>query len=243
MSASLFLSAKWQHLLMVNYVIDAHVLSSLIPEGTELDLWNGQAYVSLVGFMFRDTAVWGFSFPFHTTFEEVNLRFYVKQKTETGDLRGVVFIKEIVPRRAIAWAARELYNENYVSLPMRHRIEKREDLVSVGYEWNLGGTWHKFEASASPELIAIEPLSEAEFITEHYYGYTVQKDGGTLCYEVKHPRWQTFPVQEHRVSVDFERVYGPAFAKLSSAEPASVILAQGSAIEVYKGIPLKPVKS
>ena len=35
-------------------------------------------YVSLVGFMFKNTRLLNIPIPFHTDFEEVNLRFYVK---------------------------------------------------------------------------------------------------------------------------------------------------------------------
>jgi uncharacterized protein YqjF (DUF2071 family) len=74
--ASPFLTARWIHLTMANYEVDRSLLQGLVPKGTELDLWSGRCFVSVVGFQFLDTRVLGFSVPFHRDFEEVNLRFY-----------------------------------------------------------------------------------------------------------------------------------------------------------------------
>ena len=91
-----FLSAEWRNLLMANYEIDPAVLKKYLPCHTELDEFNGVHYVSLVGFLFTNTRLKGIAFPFHSTFEEVNLRFYVRYKEDNQWKRGVVFIKEIV---------------------------------------------------------------------------------------------------------------------------------------------------
>src|SRR5918996_5117390 len=121
--ASTFLTAEWRDLVMLNYEVDPQVLARRVPPGTELDIWQGRALVSVVGFRFLRTRVLGLPIPFHRDFEEVNLRFYVRRQAEDGWRRGVVFIKEIAPRWAIATVARVVYNENYAARPMRHRIE------------------------------------------------------------------------------------------------------------------------
>src|SRR5262245_39598094 len=119
--APAFLTAHWCDLAMLNYEVSPAVLSDLIPAGTELDSWGGHTFVSMVGFRFLRTRVLGLAVPGHSNFDEVNLRFYVRRNAHDGWRRGVVFVKEIVPHRAIAWLARALYNENYVALPMRHQ--------------------------------------------------------------------------------------------------------------------------
>ena len=121
-----FLTAEWRHLAMLNYEAEPALLAPLVPSGTELDEWRGRTYVSAVGFLFLETRVLGLSIPFHTRFEEVNLRFYVRRKAGGEWRRGVVFVKELVPRWAIAFVARTRYGERYVSLPMGHRIELGE---------------------------------------------------------------------------------------------------------------------
>src|SRR5689334_2274538 len=103
-----FLRAEWRDLVMLNYESPAGLLDPLVPAGVELDRWRGTLYVSVVGFLFRDTRVLGIPIPFHRTFEEVNLRFYVRRELDGDVRRGVVFVRELVPRRAIATVARLL---------------------------------------------------------------------------------------------------------------------------------------
>jgi uncharacterized protein YqjF (DUF2071 family) len=140
---NIFLSAEWRHLVMVNYEIDPSILAPLIPAGTVLDLWKGKAYVSLVGFMFLNTRVLGLPIPFHRNFEEVNLRFYIKRQSADGDLRGVAFVKEIVPKRGIAYIARRLYGENYIALPMKHLLKETHNEIQAEYQWKTSERWQK----------------------------------------------------------------------------------------------------
>jgi uncharacterized protein len=105
---------------MLNYAVEPSVLGPYVPAGTELDLWRGIAFVSLVGFLFADTRLLHIPVPRHRNFEEVNLRFYVRRNVNGEARRAVTFIRELVPRAAIAFVARRVYNEPYLALPMRH---------------------------------------------------------------------------------------------------------------------------
>lgn len=131
---SIFLEAEWRKLIMMNYVVDPALLQDYLPHHTELDLWHNQCYVSLIGFMFLDTRMKGFRIPFHINFEEVNLRFYVRYRSKNEWKRGVVFIKEIVPRRALSFVANWLYKENYVALKMKHEWHITEKEIEVSYQ-------------------------------------------------------------------------------------------------------------
>lgn len=226
-----FLRAEWRKLLMANYIVSPETLRPYLPAGTELDIWDGKCYVSLVGFMFLNTKVMGLPIPFHRNFEEVNLRFYVKHLDGEDCKRGVVFIKEIVPRAAITFVANTLYKEHYETLRMSHRHEPSKDQLTVEYRWKKDG-WHSIIANADPNPMPVGAGSEAEFITEHYWGYTAIGQGKTSEYEVAHPRWDAYRVNEYKVDIDFSKVYGPAFAFLDALEPASVLLAEGSDIAV-----------
>jgi uncharacterized protein YqjF (DUF2071 family) len=228
-----FLRAEWRHLAMLNFEIDPAVLHPLVPRGTELDSWNGRTHVSVVGFRFLDTSVLGIGIPFHRNFEEVNLRFYVRRKAEDGRRRGVVFVKEIVPRAAIAFVARMLYNENYVALPMSHRIDR-----GVSYAWRFAGRENSLSLVAEGAPVAMLAGSEEEFIAEHYWGYSVQRDGGTVEYKVEHPRWRIAKANEARLDCDAARLYGPQFAECLGRPPSSAFLADGSAVAVFKGVRL-----
>ena len=222
---------------MLNYEVDAASLAPFIPAGTELDVWSGKIYVSLVGFMFLNTRVRGIAIPFHQNFEELNLRFYVRRKAEDGWRRGVVFIKEIVPRAAIAFIARKFYNENYVALPMSHRIEKAGDAVkSAAYFWRFNGRENHLKVVTQGVARPLIEESEQEFITEHYWGYARQRNGTTMEYRVEHPRWRVWELQAAEFQGDAVGLYGPQFGDSLSRPPASAFLAEGSAISVSSGV-------
>jgi len=169
-----FLTAEWRYLAMLNYEIDPAVLRPRVPAGTELDRWEGRTFVSVVGFLFLQTRVLGWSVPFHRDFEEVNLRFYVRRKTDDGWRRGVVFIKEIVPRRAIAAVARLAYNEHYVAMAMRHVIETEAGSLAregaVEYGWRSGSSWSRLRVGTVGAPRAPVAGSAEAFITDHYWG-------------------------------------------------------------------------
>jgi uncharacterized protein YqjF (DUF2071 family) len=147
--SNIFLTAEWRKLAIVNYDVDPALLVPYLPYKTELDLWNGTCYVSLVGFMFLNTKLKGIRIPFHTNFEEVNLRFYVRY--EDGDTwkRGVVFIKEIVPKPALAFVANTIYRENYQSMRMKHTCTENSTELIVEYAWKLKD-WNSMRVTASP---------------------------------------------------------------------------------------------
>lgn len=227
-----FLRAEWRNLVMANYAADPEILKPYVPYGTELDLWNDTCYVSLVGFMFCNTQVLGIKVPFHVNFEEVNLRFYVRYPDGSEWKRGVVFIKEIVPKAAITWVANTLYKEHYQTLPMRHRWAEDEENKTVEYGWKFRGEWHsiKVDTHKAPQPIAVG--SEAEFITEHYWGYTRLNDRKTSEYRVEHPRWNSYEVMDYEINWDPGALYGPEFSFLRKATPTSVFMADGSEIAV-----------
>lgn len=241
-SQSVFLTAEWRHLAMVNYEIDPVVLAPLVPAGTELDFWQGRAMVSMVGFLFLNTRLRGVAIPFHQDFEEVNLRFYVRRKTRDEWRRGVVFVKEIVPRFAIAFIARVLYNENYVALPMSHEIELgadgSSDVNGACYSWDFNGRRNKLALKCGG-FRDMSVGSEEEFITEHYWGYARQRNGGTKEYRVEHPRWRVASAQTVELNCDAAELYGYHFSDALKAKPASAFLAEGSEVKVYHGVRLE----
>lgn len=206
-----FLQAEWRKLAIANYAIDQSILKPYLPYKTEIDLWNGICYISLVGFMFQNTRVRGFKIPFHTNFEEVNLRFYVRHKSNGEWRRGVVFIKEIVPKPAITFIANNVYNENYETCPMTHAWTMDDDEISIEYKWKKG-QWHSIKVLASSQSNLIVTGSEEEFITEHYWGYTKISENKSAEYGVEHPRWEIYPLKNHNIDINYGAVYGTAFA-------------------------------
>ncbi len=233
-----FLSAEWRKLLMANYVVPPSYLEVFVPPGTELDYWEGKCYVSLVGFMFLNTAVKGVHIPLHINFEEVNLRFYVRRKVGNEWRRGAVFIKEIVPKPAISWVANTFYGEHYETRLMQHTWDYGNAVHQTSYAWKpfFGGNWCKISAEHAALAQPIPAGSEAEFITEHYWGYAKRRDKKrTVEYEVRHPRWDAYAVNNFRLEGPTLDEYGPIFSKVLAGEPSSVFLAEGSVVEVMPG--------
>ncbi len=217
---------------MLNFEADPDALQPLVPAGTELDAWQGRVYISLVGFQFRDTRVRGIPIPFHRDFEEVNLRFYVRRALNGTERRGVVFVKELVPRRAIAWTARWCYNENYVRVPMARESMPVPDGSMIAYCWRHRGERYAMGATRCGAGRIPPPDSLAAYITEHYWGYVRRRDGSASEYQVEHPRWTVWEGQSPILQGEMEPLYGRRFAAALAHSPASAFVAGGSAILV-----------
>jgi len=227
-----FLKAEWRKLAIANYEVSPSLLKKYLPYKTELDFWNDTCYLSLVGFMFLNTKLLGIKIPFHSNFEEVNLRFYVRYKEGNEWKRGVVFIKEIVPKFALTFVANTVYGEHYETMKMNHKWEELEKERIVEYQWNCQNSWQTFKVNADLNSSKISKGSEAEFITEHYWGYTKINDRKTFEYEVTHPKWEHYVVKNYVIDVDYKLNYGEEFEILNQLEPKSVMLAEGSIITV-----------
>ena len=228
-----FLTAEWRDLIMLNYAVDPALLSNFIPVGTELDAFEGNFYLSLVGFQFNRTRLFGVPIPFHQSFEEVNLRFYVRR----GSKRAVVFLREFVPKRAVAAIARFKYNENYSYAPMSHCIvaDMQNGAIQAEYTWGSKRNPCRIELKTrGPGLLPPEG-SLAQFITEHYWGYAAQANGGCIEYEVQHPQWSVRTATHAEFFGDMLKLYGTEIAQVLTRPPDSAFLADGSEVTVYKG--------
>jgi uncharacterized protein YqjF (DUF2071 family) len=231
-----FLSARWQRLAMLNWRVDPRLIEPYLPRGVELDFHEGQTFVSVVGFLFRETRVLGLGIPGHCNFEEVNLRFYVRRLVAGEVRRGVAFVREIVPRWAIAQTARICYNEPYVALPMQHEIIEPGGLESAGrvvYRWRMQGHWNSLELDYRGERSPLVPGSHEEFIAEHYWGYCGQRRSATIEYEVVHAPWNIWRATAARLDCSAAAaLYGPALAEVLAAPPTTAFLADGSSVAV-----------
>jgi uncharacterized protein YqjF (DUF2071 family) len=235
------LSAEWRNLAVLNYEIDPSILQPFVPAGTELDLFDGAAYISIVGFQFLNTRLFGLRIPYHTNFEEVNLRFYVRRRTDEGWRRGVVFIRELAPRWAVTTAARLLYGENYLRVPMSHKVignnANRSDNppTRVEYRWRLRDQNHHVALNIAGAARLPQPDSHEEFIIEHYWGYTALPRARANEYLVAHRPWRIAAAAGAELRCDAAALYGPKFAPFLEAAPASAFWADGSPVRVFPG--------
>lgn len=231
----IFLTAEWKYLLIANYIVPPELLIPYLPHKTELDIYDNNCFVSLVGFMFKNTKVLGFTFPFHKNFDEFNLRFYVKYNDNGNIKRGVTFIKEIVPKHLISLIANSLYREHYITLPIKNNFHQTKNEIELEYSWKMNDSKNFVKATAENSPMPLQNNSFEEFITEHFWGYAKWSNSETLEYQVEHPRWNIFNVKHFESQLDIESLYGNSFLPYLNVKPHSVFLAEGSEIIVRKG--------
>ncbi len=227
-----FLQAKWENIIMANYAVPINVLKPYLPKGIEIDTYQDTAYLSLVGFLFKNTRLFKIPIPKLGTFEEVNLRFYVYRKEGNELKRGVVFINETVPYKPVAWLANKLYKEHYTAVKTKHNWQINDSSKKINYQWLVNKQWNSISIEAENKTLPMTKNSFEEFIFEHYYGYTKVNASITEEYKINHPSWYINKVTATKIECDFEANYGSDFAFLNKVTPTSVFMAEGSAIEV-----------
>lgn len=226
------LTCQWRKLAFFNYIVSPEIIEKYLPRHTEIDFFNGQCFVSLVGFQFKDVAIEGIKVPFHTDFEEINLRCYVRHFDGQGWRQGTVFLSEIADKRLLTALANSLYNENYRTMPTKHSQKEAPQGNQYGYYWKSENQWQQMEVSTATRPVSVDPESETAFLIHKLWGYGKHNEQQTNQYQIDHPLWQVYPVQQYSLEVDFSKIFGPEFAHLKGRKPHSVILAEGSPINV-----------
>ena len=234
-----FLSAVWRNVALLSWAVPDEVLEPLLPSGLVLDRWDGSAYFSLVGLWFDDIRICGLPSPVRR-YEEVNLRFYVRKRTQTNRfLPGVVFIRQLVPHRTTARVARWRYGEPFKFVPMCHRFDTSCPAGSpnqdrVAYGWQHDGRHQGFwiasdEAPCDPPLGSLD-----EFLTARYWGYNGNPGRPTRAYKLTRPAWTTRRASAWGVECDSRGPFGSTFGRVMTERPASALLASGSHVQVHR---------
>ena len=224
-----FLTARWCNLILANYAVPEDLLRPLLPPGCELDRRDGACWASLVGFQFLDTRVFGIGWPGFRNFPEWNLRFYV---THEGQ-RGVCFVREFVPSWLVATTARLIYNEPYRAARMSMDIQDEPATLTATYTVKWGGRVHSLRAVGRKPSYRPAADTAEHWFKEHSWGFGTSRRGKLIRYEVNHPEWDVYDAHEFAADVDWGALYGPEWGVMQKAEPASVVLAVGSAVSVY----------
>jgi uncharacterized protein YqjF (DUF2071 family) len=228
MSENIFLTAKWLHLINITYRVDPCILKSHLPKGLELDIIDGNAFISLVAFDFKDTKVKRMKIPFHVNFPEINLRFYVKHNGR----RGVIFIKEFVPKFMISFIANTIYNEPYETADMKSEVSMNNK-IEVSHTLKIKKDEYLIKLTAKNNPSTPPDTSHEHFFKEHSFGYGKSHSGKTLVYRVDHPVWRVYPVIDYSHNFDFDKIYGRKFSFLNEEKPFNVLFAEGSEVKVY----------
>jgi len=222
------LTADWTNLLTATFETDKSFLEKYLPPGTELDDWNGKYFISLVAFMFEKPALLGIPSPFYRSFEEINLRFYVRRKEKNEWRKGVVFIKEIAPYYIVGRAAKWLYKENFVSLVMNHEFTNDNRIRNTNYSCRVNNKWNRLSMESASVNIEPEAETVENFIRDHYWGYTKTTRNKTMEFRIEHRPWNIFPATKFEMNLDTGAIYGDELKEYLSAEPFSAFLMDGS---------------
>lgn len=236
-SRNTFLTARWLNLLMLNYEVAPELLAPHVPKGTRLDFFEGKTYVSLVGFWFCETKLFGkIPAPFHREFPQINLRFYVRRTTDTDDRPGVVFIAEIVQKRMIALVAHAAYGERYLCRPVKIRNILESGKRVLEYGWRSGNSWCNLTAQGIGNACNPSPATLEHFLVDRYWGYTAQPNGGCIEFNVVHPVWKISRCNDATFLGDPTPEYGPEMARVLRGKPSAAFVVDGSAVTVCNGV-------
>lgn len=224
-----FLTAEWLNIINLTYRVDPALLQPELPAGLTLDLREESAHVSLVAFEFTNTKIKGVKIPWHVNFPEINLRYYARCREK----RGVVFLREFVPRYCIALTAQKLYNEPYQALAMTCQTANSAGILQIQHRLTKNKKRFSIELQAQLQPQTPPPTSVEHYFKEHDLGFGRNKSGQTLVYRVEHPVWEIYPVQNYQLQVDFGFLYGAKWKFLCDQHPLNVLLAKGSAVKVF----------
>jgi len=105
--------------------------------------------------------------------------------------------------------------------------------IKTQYELKQAGKWQGMAAKPTEDWHVSNSMEE--FFVEHYWGYNQQPNGSTMEYEVTHPKWHTRPGELTRFDLDVKTLYGQDWAGVLGGAPDSIVLAEGSAVNVFSG--------
>ena len=231
------ITARWRHVAILSWPIEDGRLLPLLPKGLALDRWRGKCYISLVCLFMESLRVLGLP-TVPRKFAELNLRFYVRPAHGSDDRKGVIFLRQTVSSRLVAFAGRVFFREPMLAAPMTYKCEppeweNRRDRQRVYYRWIDGGHDAGLRVTAGSESYFAEPGSLDEFLTHRYWGHNRTSTGRLRAYRISREPWPLVPVIDHELKCDPESLYGPEIADVIAGPPASVLLALGSKSQVH----------
>jgi hypothetical protein len=222
------LTANCGYPVFLNFGVDPQLLVGRVPAGTELDFNNGATFLSVVGFLSADTVLIGQPPIRQRLFERVQLSFYVRKRNVDDWRRGVVVVREIVPRTVAPVLAHIFVGEPLLALSMRHDLVDRGARIAVDYAWRRTSKWEGLSITAEGEVQPIAAGSDEDFIISRPWQYTALASR-VLEYRIEHPRWRLRSAVSWKFDAD---VFGPEFTETLQGQPLSVFVADGSHIRV-----------
>ena len=195
---------RWADLLFLHWTADARLLRQQLPDGLELDTFEGRAYVGIVPFTVTGARpTWLPPLPFVSNFHEVNLRTYVRRR---GGDPGVWFFSLDASNPVVVQTARTLFKLPYRNADLDMKVEDPDTAPGAGADTRR---WIEFTSRRvkgdRPELEvrygpagAPQPAAAGtldHFLVERYVLYT-ESEGTLYSARVFH---EPYPLQQAQV--------------------------------------------
>ena len=232
----LSLATEFRKVALINYIVPPEILDKYLPKHTEPDLYNGNCYISLVGFHVHNLKLNDIKLPVIKDFEEIDLQIYVKRFNGASWVKGVVVISRIFEQPGLTVLTNTIFKTNYNSYPTRGEVKQTEEQLEVKYSWEYKDISQSFSVISSHLAAPYDKNSEAAFLLDRPFGFIKAGEEETYQYTINHASWHLYTVEEYSVDVDFSRQFDPTFNILNSRVPQSVMLTEGSSVEIGENV-------
>lgn len=232
----LSISSEFRKVALLNYIVPPEVVEKYLPKYTKPDFYNGNCFISLVGFQVKKLKVSDVKVPLIKDFDEIDLQIYVKRFDGARWVKGVVIISRIFDQPGAATLTNTLFKTNYTSMPTTSEVNETEEGLEVKYSWQLNGKEQSFSVKSNNLAAPYDKDTEAAFILDRSLGFIKAGEEETFQYTINHASWHLYTVEEYAVDVDFSRQFDPVLNILNTMVPQSVILTEGSTVEIGENV-------
>lgn len=210
-------SQQWRDVLFLHWPAPPQWLSDQLPAGLAVDTFQGEAWVSLVGFRLQQVRLRGWpALPFCSQMLELNFRTYVRHRGEPA----IHFLAMHADHRLLVAAARCL-------TPLPYSLAQ---LAYAGPD-TACSFFCRPHYSRTPLLAAQFSLGDGrrqaipgtldDWLTERYVAYVAGRDGDLLRMPVSHESWRLREIALRHCELDLQPLHGrPALCHYSDGVSA-----------------------
>ena len=231
----LSISSEFRKVALLTYSVPPEVVEKYLPEHTKPDFYNGNCLISIAGFQVPKLKVAGIKMPLLKDFDEIDLQIYVKRFDGAKWQKGVVVINRIFAHPLGEPLANTFLKTNFLTMPTQAKVDETEEYVRVEYSWQFEEQEQKFWVKSNRLAAPYDKDTEAAFILDRPFGF-IKAEDQNYQYSIKHVDWHLYTVEEYAVDIDFSKQFDPAFNILNNQTPQSVILTEGSTVEIGENL-------
>ena len=242
-SNGVLMKVHFSDLLLLNFEISEDVVRPHIPAALDLARYNDNCFVSLVAKRVSKVTYGRFILPL-LPYCALGLRVCVQRKVDNQMRMGIFYLQEYVQRKSAAMVS----NWFYQVAPKVMRVVSENSgfhesdpavMPSATYRWKIQDRWNKVRVSGHSRLPDTEKLTKEKFVLGCRNLYYRRKNELCECF-TEHPHWITWGAASGSFDCDTETLFGREFVKPLKRRPASVFLAKGSEVTVFRPSIVKP---